>query len=230
MNNVPIITIDGTTGSGKGTVGILLAKRLNWHFLDSGAVYRALALIASEQNIAADDEKALGNLANNFKIKCKNTDNFRVFYMERDITEAIRTEECGIFASKIAVLLAVRNGLLACQRGFEQLPGLVADGRDMGTVVFPEAKLKIFLDAKPEERALRRQKQLQQCGISANFHEILRDLVARDERDAKRALAPLKPAADSLIIDSTNLGIDEVVLSILEQVKLRNMIAQGATF
>jgi len=216
MTKIPVITVDGTTGSGKGTVGLLLAKKLGWHFLDSGAIYRALAWVALQKNIAATDHGALRDLALNLKVEFKvGTNGIWVTYLNSDITQAIRQENCGMLASQIASLAMVREALLICQRNFRQPPGLVADGRDMGTVVFPDAKLKIFLDAEAKIRALRRQKQLQINGIDGNFPRILHDLIARDEKDAQRAIAPLKPASDAVIIDTTHLEIDEVVQKIL---------------
>lgn len=221
MENIPVITIDGTTGSGKGSVGIGVAAKLGWHFLDSGAIYRVLAFAALEQGIGAHEQQKLHDLAFNLKPKLKYTlsKSQQVIYLDKDITTAIRQEKCGIFASQIAVIPAVREALLGCQRNFKEHPGLVADGRDMGTVVFKEAILKVFLDADQHERALRRQKQLQKYGVNGNFHEILQDLVARDERDAKREIAPLKPACDAVVIDTTKLSIDEVIQQILQQAK-----------
>lgn len=228
MKDVPVITIDGTTGSGKGTIGIGVAAKLGWHFLDSGAIYRILALAAQEQGINANDHQKLYDLAHSLKAEFKGPlgQPAQIVYLNRDVTNEIRQEKCGIFASQIAVIPAVREALLKCQRNFKEHPGLVADGRDMGTVVFKEAILKVFLDANPHERALRRQKQLQKCGVNGNFHEILQDLIKRDERDAEREIAPLKPARDALVIDTTKLSIDEIIQQIFEQAKLKGVAIQ----
>lgn len=225
MNNIPVITIDGTTGSGKGSVGIGLAAKLGWYFLDSGAIYRVLALAALEQRLGISDHHKLHDLARNLAVEFKRiADGLQqVIYQKNDVTSEIRQEKCGIFASQIAVIPAVREALLTCQRRFKRPPGLVADGRDMGTVVFPEARLKVFLDADAHERALRRQKQLQKYGVNGNFHEILQDLVKRDQRDEKREIAPLKPAHDAVIINTTKLSIDEVIQQILQQAEVRTI-------
>jgi len=225
MENIPVITIDGTTGSGKGTVGIGLADKLGWHFLDSGAIYRILALAAQKQGINAHDHQKLHDLARSLKMEFKGSlgQATQIIYLNRDITNEIRQEKCGVFASQIAVIPLVREALLERQRNFKEPPGLVADGRDMGTVVFKEAVLKVFLDADPHERVLRRQKQLQKCGANGNFHEILQDLVKRDERDKKREISPLKPAPDAVVIDTTKLSIDEVIQQIFEQAKLKGV-------
>ena len=225
MDNIPVITIDGTTGSGKGTIGIGVAAKLGWHYLDSGAIYRILALAALEQGIKAHEHHKLHDLAHNLKVEFKGSlgQPPQIIYLNMDITNEIRQEKCGIFASQIAVIPLVRKALLERQRDFKEAPGLVADGRDMGTVVFKEAILKVFLDADQHERALRRQKQLQTYGVNGNFHEILQDLIKRDERDAKREVAPLKPAHDAQVIDTTKLSIDEVIQQILEQAKLKGV-------
>ena len=222
MKEILVITIDGTTGSGKGSVGAKLADILGWHFLDSGAIYRVLALAALEQGFSAHDDQVLHDLARNLNVEFKYISGQpqQVIHLGNDVTTAIRQEKCGIFASQIAVIPVVREALLECQRNFKKLPGLVADGRDMGTVVFPDAILKVFLDADAHERALRRQKQLQKCGVSGRFHEILQDLVKRDQRDEKREVAPLKPADNAVVIDTTKLSIDEVIQQILQQAKV----------
>ncbi len=211
---IPVITIDGPSGSGKGTVGELLAKKLGWHFLDSGALYRALALTALKQHIDLTDVSALRELAINLDIEfildCK------IILKGQDVSREIRTEECSLAASKVAVLPEIRKVLLNRQREFRRTPGLVADGRDMGTVVFPEAQLKIFLIADQKERAERRYRQLQQQGINVSLHDVFQDLLNRDKRDELRNVAPLKPASDAKVIDTTKLTIDEVLRKILE--------------
>jgi cytidylate kinase len=210
---IPVITIDGPSGSGKGTVGELLAKRLGWHFLDSGALYRALALTALKRDVDLTDMFSLRELAINLNVEfildCK------IILMGQDISTEIRSVECGLAASKIAIIPEIRKALLDCQRNFRQAPGLVADGRDMGTVVFPDAQLKIFLKARQEERAKRRYRQLQQQGINVSLHDVFRDLQKRDKRDKLRDVAPLKPAVDAKVIDTTRLTIDEVLRKIL---------------
>jgi CMP/dCMP kinase len=222
MNNllIPIITLDGPSGSGKGTVGKLLAKRLGWHFLDSGSIYRILAFAALEKNINSTDKFSLKILAANLNIEFKEINKiWQIFLSDKDITMAIRSEKCGEMASQIAVLSEVRMALLDIQRNFRQFPGLIADGRDMGTVVFPDAKVKIFLTATPEKRAMRRYKQLQAQNVTADLQEILIEIKKRDARDEKREIAPLKPAKDAAIIDTTDLTIDDVVEKIIDQLR-----------
>lgn len=227
MEKIPVITIDGTTGSGKGSVGSELAEKLGWHFLDSGAIYRVLALAALQQGLMPADSEGLHNLACSLHVEFKKNDQLtQVIYADQDVTSEIRQEKCGIFASQIAVLPVVREALLECQRSFRKSPGLVADGRDMGTVVFPAAVLKVFLDADANERALRRQKQLQKYGESGSFQKILQDLVKRDQRDQERVIAPLKPADNAVVIDTTKLSIDEVLQQILQQAKARGVVVQ----
>lgn len=211
---IPVITIDGPSGSGKGTVGELLAKKLEWHFLDSGALYRALALTALKQRINLTDASSLKELAVNLDIEfildCK------IILKGQDVSREIRTEKCGLAASKVAVLPEIRKVLLKRQRDFRQKPGLVADGRDMGAVVFPDAQLKIFLTASQKERAERRYRQLQEQGINVSLHDVFQDLLNRDRRDELRNVAPLKPASDAKIIDTTKLSIDKVLRKILK--------------
>ena len=197
--DTPIITIDGPSSSGKGTISKLLAEKLGWHFLDSGAVYRALALITINNKISLSNIPALINVIN---------------LINSLDAPAIRSEECGITASKIAVIPEVRAALIPFLRGFSRPPGLVADGRDMGTVVFPNAKLKIFLTASVEERAKRRLLQLQGSGINANLDAILQGLIERDNRDESRDAAPSKPDSAAIIIDTTDLSVDEVLHNI----------------
>jgi len=199
---IPVITIDGASGVGKGTVSSRVAKHFNWHILDSGALYRILALTAIKNKIALDDEIELANSAINLDL------NFKAL-------EDLRTEQCAAAASKIAVLTKVREALLARQRACRIAPGLVADGRDMGTVVFPDAQIKIFLTATAEERAQRRYKQLKEKGISAKLSEIVIDITERDKRDRTRSIAPCRAADDAFIIDTTKLSIDQVVAQII---------------
>ena len=210
-NNIPVIAVDGPSGVGKGTLCQALANHLNWHLLDSGAIYRVLALSALQQNIALDDTKQLATLALSLPLTFdSNSDDVKVLLDGVDVSRDIRTEETGGAASKVASINEVREALLQRQRDFRQLPGLVADGRDMGTVVFTDAPVKIFLDASAQSRAERRMKQLQDKQIHAKFGEILQEITARDERDRNRAVAPLKPAVDALIIDTTSLSIQDV--------------------
>jgi len=225
MKEIPVIAIDGTTGSGKGSIGARLAAKLRWHFLDSGAIYRILAVAALRKNIDAGDHKALHSLAHDLEVRFEAISGQaqRIIYAGSDITVLIRQEECGVFASKIAVLPEVRSALLQRQRRFKRPPGLVADGRDMGTVVFPEAILKLFVDADAKERASRRQKQLQTYGINGSFNQILQDLIKRDQRDEKRAVAPLKPAEDAVVVDTTNIGLDEVFAEVWRLVEARGV-------
>lgn len=210
--HIPILTIDGPSGSGKGTVGKIIAQKLGWHFLDSGAMYRLLGFAALKEGVSLDDAARLAVLAGELKIKFDDG----VFLENQEVTQDIRAEKVGLAASKVAKLPKVREALLRCQRDFLKLPGLVTDGRDMGTVVFPEAKVKIFLEASCEERANRRYKQLKEQGINVNLGAILHDLEARDARDRERAVSPLKPAQDAIVIDTTNLSIDDVVEKIMQ--------------
>ena len=217
MYKEPVITIDGPSGAGKGTVSTLLAKKLGWHFLDSGAIYRVLAVASIHHQIPADDESGLLPLASGLDVNFETTDKgVRVVLEGEDVSDTIRTEEVGATASKIASLPSIREALPRRQRGFKQAPGLVADGRDMGTVVFPEAHVKIFLTASAEERADRRFKQLKDKGHDVSILRLLDDIKARDERDANRTIAPLVPAKDALVLDSTELNIEQV----LEKIEL----------
>jgi cytidylate kinase len=211
VKDVPVIAIDGPSASGKGTIAKRVADELGYHYLESGALYRLIALVSLEEGIL--DERALAKVAANMDAGFLKD---RVFLNKQDVTEKIRAEECSMRASEVAKLPLVRTALLKRQRAFRELPGLVADGRDMGTVVFPDATLKVFLTASPEVRAERRYKQLIEKGIDANLRALSRDLKERDARDANRAVAPLVPAADSQVVDSTALSIDEVVGRILD--------------
>lgn len=210
----PVIAIDGPTASGKGTIAQRVAHALGWHYLDSGALYRLLALAAMRTQTPMHDEPALVSLAGRL---VPIFDGARIRLDGDDVTDAIRTEPVGEAASRIAVLPAVRAALVALQHAARRAPGLVADGRDMGTVIFPEAALKVFLTATAESRAERRTKQLIEKGFSARFADLLRDLKARDARDAQRSTAPLKPAPDAWVLDSTALSIDETVDAVLRR-------------
>ena len=221
MSDVPIITIDGPSGTGKGTICSYLSDWLKWHFLDSGALYRVLALAAEKHQIKSDDEVALVNLAGNLNVNFKVAGAgtlVNVLLDEETVTDEIRTEACGSAASIIAPIVAVRKALLSRQRAFHNKPGLVADGRDMGTVVFPEATLKIYLTASAEERAKRRYKQLKEKGISANLRDLSAGIALRDERDSTRAVSPLIAAEDAIVVDTSTLDIDAVVAKISELV------------
>jgi len=207
---VPVIAIDGPSASGKGTIAKRVAQALGYHYLESGALYRLVALLALREDL--DDEAALADLAGHMDLVFLGDE---ILLEDQDVSQHIRHETVGNRASEVARMPAVRQALLSRQRAFRQPPGLVADGRDMGTVVFPEADLKIFLTASPEVRAERRYKQLIEKGISANLRALSRDLAERDARDANRPVAPLVPAPDSQVLDSSSLSIDEVVERIL---------------
>jgi CMP/dCMP kinase len=222
MHNIPIITVDGPSGTGKGTICSYLADWLQWHFLDSGALYRVLALAAEKHQIKSDDEENLEKLAENLNVEFKVGKAGALVDVLLDgemVTDDIRTETCGNAASVIAPIMNVRQALLSRQRAFHKAPGLIADGRDMGTVVFPEATLKIYLTASAEERAKRRYKQLKEKGISANLRDLSAAIAERDERDSTRAASPLKPAEDAIVIDTSTLDIDAVVAKISELVQ-----------
>lgn len=208
---IPVIAIDGPSASGKGTVAQRVAQGLGFHFLDSGALYRLVALVSlrAPGELAADD---LAELARTLDARFEDE---QIFLENEDVTDSLRDEACGRQASVVAAYPAVRDALLARQRAFRRAPGLVADGRDMGTVVFPDAGLKVFLTASAEERARRRYKQLIEKGIDANLPSLLRDLEERDRRDMARSAAPLVAAADALKVDSSNIGADQVVEIVL---------------
>ncbi len=219
-NTVPIVTIDGPSGSGKGTVSRQLARELGFHFLDSGALYRLLGLAASRLGIALDDETALAALAVDMDINFPADAAVEQVLLEGDdVSDEIRTEAAGGKASQVAVLPAVREALLKTQQAFAKFPGLVADGRDMGTVVFPRAQAKLFLTASAEERARRRTNQLKDKGISVDYEATLAEIQARDSRDSQRAVAPLKAASDANTIDTTGVAIDAVVAEARQFIK-----------
>jgi cytidylate kinase len=218
MQDVPVITIDGPSGSGKGTVSRAVAKALGWSLLDSGALYRLVALGGRRASISLDDGAALGQLAGRFDIRFDSNESGEelVWLDGQDVTRAIRTEEAGSDASKVAALPVVRAALLDRQRRFAVPPGLVADGRDMGTVVFPHADLKIFLTASPAERALRRYKQLKEKGVAANLAALSLEIAERDRRDSTRTASPLVASADAAMLDTTGMSVDGVIGRVLE--------------
>jgi cytidylate kinase len=212
ISQVPVITIDGPTASGKGTVAARVAESLGFHLLDSGALYRLTALAALRRDIPLADEHALSKVARDLPATFKAMD---VFLGPENVTAAIRAEEIGNAASKIAALPAVRQALVGLQLAFRKTPGLVADGRDMGTVIFPSAPLKVFLTASVAARASRRYKQLIDKGFSANIEDLLADLQARDDRDTQRAVAPLKPAEGAHVLDTSDMTVDAAVEQVL---------------
>lgn len=210
-----VVTIDGPGGSGKGTLSSLVAAKLGWHLLDSGALYRIVAVSAQSQVIDLKDESSLVTMIADLQIAFTGD---KVDVDGNDLSDIIRTEETGAAASRVAALPGVRDAILSLQKSFQCAPGLVADGRDMGTVVFPQSKAKIFLDASAEARADRRYRQLKNKGLSVNLRDLLEQIQERDARDRGRAVAPLKPAADALIIDSTQMTIEEVLEVIMSEV------------
>ena len=212
MTGVPVITIDGPSGSGKGTIAARLAERLGWGVLDSGALYRLVGLAVTRAGVDFGDAAAVAQLARNLPVQFRSG---QVWLDGEDVSLAIRTETAGNNASRVAAIPAVREALLSWQRDYARMPGLVADGRDMGTVVFPDAPLKFFLDASAEERARRRYKQLKEKGIDASLPKLAAEIRERDERDRNRSVAPLVPAADAIVIDSTAMGVEEVLDRVL---------------
>ena len=211
MIDIPVLTIDGPSGSGKGTVAQLMAKDLGWHYLDSGALYRVLAQASIKHGVELADESSISTLAKNLDVVflVKNGE-LEVLLEGQNVSTLIRSEQAGNAASKVAALPLVRSALLERQRDFRQLPGLVTDGRDMGTVVFPDASYKIFLNASAEVRGQRRYKQLKEKGIECNISDLITEISERDERDRNRTVAPLRPATDAIQLDSTSLGIENV--------------------
>jgi len=225
-NQSTVITVDGQSGSGKGTICRLLSQKLGWNLLDSGALYRLTALAARHHGVDLDDVEALQVLAAHLDVRfvaAEDDTDVQIFLEGEEVTKAIRAEDVGLDASKVAAQQPVRSALLSRQRDFAQAPGLIADGRDMGTVVFPDAVLKIYLDASAEERAQRRYKQLIDKGVGASLEDILQDLRARDDRDMNRSAAPLKPAEDAIRLDSTSMSIDEVLSAVLEEARHRGV-------
>jgi CMP/dCMP kinase len=223
MSNVPVIAIDGPSGSGKGTVSRAVAQQLGWNLLDSGALYRLVALAGHQAGIELTDETALARLAEHLDLRFGSdaAGHEAIWLGGSEVTRAIRTENAGNDASKVAALAPVRRALLARQRRFAVAPGLVADGRDMGTVVFPHAGLKIYLNAHADERALRRYKQLKEKGLTANLAALSLEIAHRDRRDATRAVSPLVAGADAVLLDSTGMPIDAVVAQVVELARQR---------
>jgi cytidylate kinase len=219
--HIPVLTLDGPSGVGKGTICLRVAAELGWHILDSGSLYRLTALIAN-RNLFFNNAAQLVEIAENIDVNyTAENGQLKIVLGDEDVTDLIRAEEVGVTASKIAVIPELREALLDRQKAFAKAPGLVADGRDMGSVVFPQADLKIFLTASPEERAKRRYKQLKDKGIGANLPELVVELEERDKRDSTREASPLVAAEDAVTIDTTQLGIEEVFSEVMRLVKQR---------
>ena len=218
MSTTPVIAIDGPSGSGKGTIARRVAASLGWHLLDSGALYRLLALAAGRRGIPLNDVEALAGLATNLDVRFDtDADGNELIWLDGEpVSSELRTEEAGKGASTVAALRPVRDGLLTLQRSFRMAPGLVADGRDMGTHVFPDASLKVFLTASAQERARRRHKQLNDKGIDVSLAALSRDIEDRDRRDSERSVAPLRPAEDARLLDSSGKSIESVVNTVLD--------------
>jgi cytidylate kinase len=223
----PVIAVDGPSGVGKGTLCGWLARTLGWHLLDSGSLYRVTALAAQRAGIGLDDESRVADLARHLDIRFDVDDDgaMLVFLGTDNVTAGIRVEPCGDAASRVAASRAVRQALLQRQRDFREAPGLVADGRDMGTVVFPDAVIKVFLTASAEQRALRRYNQLKGKGIGANLEQLTHDIAERDRRDAQRSVSPLQPAEDAHVLDTTHLSIGEVEQRVMAIVVKRIRLA-----
>ena len=219
---IPVLTLDGPSGVGKGTVASIIAQTLDWHLLDSGAIYRAFAIAVRNRNIKINDIDGLLRLASELDLRFElvpNQRSLKVYLDNVEVSTELRTEKTAELASKLAMIGLLRKSLLIKQRQFKRPPGLVADGRDMGSVVFPDAPFKVFLTAEVEERAKRRLKQLQETGIAGNISHTLAEVQKRDERDANRQHSPLRPAKDALVIDTTNLSINEVISKVMALIK-----------
>jgi cytidylate kinase len=224
VTGVPVITVDGPGGSGKGTISKAIAGELGWHFLDSGALYRLLALAATRQGIALDDRSGLSAAAEALDVSFSVDGSDSILLEGINVSKEIRTEEVGNAASRVASLPDVRQALLGRQRDFRRLPGLVADGRDMGSVVFKDADVKIYLTASIEERAKRRYKQLIEKGLDANLQHIREEIAERDARDTGRTVAPLKPAPDAIVIDTSDLSIDATLIRVREVIQAAGVV------
>ncbi len=224
--SAPVITIDGPSGSGKGTLSRWLARKLGWHYLDSGALYRLLGMEVSRRQIPLEDTAALVEAARALDIRFEDdaADEPRVFLQGEDVSNELRSEQTGKMASKLAAIPEVRAALMQRQRDFRQPPGLVADGRDMGSVVFPDAELKLFLTASLEERANRRYKQLKEKGFDISIDDLFREISARDERDASRAVSPLRPADGAVVVDCSDMSIEQMVACAVDRAAEKGLV------